>query len=195
VRSLLGVTAPIFFSGVHGLEFCDREGRAEFTTPAHTCAPELARVRKWLAEHTPAAGGFLIEDKEAALGLHYRNADEDQARALCSRFEEFVVLHTPSLKLLHLKKLLEAVPKVAGKDLAVQSFRERFPTRFATAYFGDDTTDEDAFAALAEGDIGVLVGPERSSRADYRVSSPHAVAQELRSLASLADVGSSATSG
>jgi trehalose 6-phosphate phosphatase len=50
------------------------------------------------------------------------------------------------------------------------------------AYFGDDRTDEDAFAALAPSDFGVLVGPERATLARHRLRDPAAVADELRSL-------------
>jgi trehalose-6-phosphatase len=91
--------------------------------------------------------------------------------------------------------LLEAMPKAAGKNLAVASFKDRFPRSFATAYFGDDSTDEDAFVALDEDDIGVLVGTARASHARYRVTDPRAVARELRSLAKLSESRPSASGG
>jgi trehalose 6-phosphate phosphatase len=90
--------------------------------------------------------------------------------------------------------MLEAVPQAAGKDLAVASFKQRFPRSFVTVYFGDDTTDETAFAALGKDDVGVLVGPARESHARYRVLSPRAVARELRSLAALGEDRSSTRS-
>jgi trehalose 6-phosphate phosphatase len=185
VRTLLQVRSLTRFSGVHGLEISDRDGATQFTAAALASAPELDRVRQWLHQHVPYGCGFWIEDKEVAIGLHYRNADPDEARPLCERFTGFVASNAPSLKLLPLKMLLEAMPKAAGKGLAVTSFKDRFPRSFVTVYFGDDTTDEDAFAALAQDDIGVLVGPPRASAARYRVANPDAVARELRSLAAL----------
>jgi trehalose 6-phosphate phosphatase len=195
VQKLLPVRSLMLFSGVHGLEFRDRCGRIEFTAPALACAADLDRVRDWLRDHTPPDRDFWIEDKEVAIGLHYRNADPDRARRLCAQFAEFVARDAPSLKLLPLKMILEAVPKAAGKDLAVASFKQRFPSSFVTAYFGDDTTDETAFAALGKDDVGVLVGEPRASHARFRVPNPRAVARELRSLASISGNRRSAKRG
>jgi trehalose 6-phosphate phosphatase len=194
VRKLLQVRSLILFSGVHGLEISYRDGRTEFTAAALACAPELDRVRRWLNTHMPPGRGFWIEDKEVALGLHYRNADPAEAKVLCEQFAEFVTRDAPSLKLVQLKMLLEAMPKAAGKNLAVANFKDRFPRGFVSVYFGDDTTDEDAFAALGKDDIGVLVGPPRASRARHCVADPQAVADQLRSLASLSEHRASARS-
>jgi trehalose 6-phosphate phosphatase len=194
IRKLLEVRLPIFFSGVHGLEISSRGGGTQFSPAALACSAELDRVRQWLKDHTPPGRGFWIEDKQTAVGLHYRNADPEQARPLCAQFAEFVARDAPSLKLLRLKMLLEAMPKAAGKDFAVRSFKDRLPRSFAAVYFGDDTTDEDAFEALDQGDLGVLVGAPRPSRARYRVANPRAVARELRSLAASVENRASAGS-
>jgi trehalose-phosphatase len=195
VRKLLRMRSLTLFSGVHGLEMSDRDGRTQFTPSALACAPELDRVRQWLTAHTPSKHGFWIEDKQVAIGLHYRNADPEQAKALCAQFAEFLARDTPSLKLLPLKMLLEAVPKSAGKDVAVASFKSRFPRSFVTVYFGDDATDEAAFGALDKDDVGVLVGTARPSHARYRVADPRAVARQLRFLAALSEDRSSTGSG
>lgn len=50
-------------------------------------------------------------------------------------------------------------------------------------FFGDDVTDEDVFAVLRAGDIGVRVGPEYSL-AQYRVGGPDGVAEALQLLLS-----------
>jgi alpha,alpha-trehalase len=50
-------------------------------------------------------------------------------------------------------------------------------------YIGDDETDEDAFAALAERGIGILVADQpQDSKAGYRLQSPDAVGVFLRRL-------------
>jgi trehalose 6-phosphate phosphatase len=195
VRKLLGVRSITLFSGVHGLEVSDRDGKTEFTAAALACKDDLERVRQWLRDHTPSGRGFWIEDKEVAIGLHYRDADPDQAIALCAQFADFADRNAPLLKLVPLKMLLEAMPKSAGKQLAVADFKKRFPRSFVTVYFGDDITDEDAFAALGKDDLGVLVGPPRASRARYCVADPQAVADELRSLVMFNEGRPSARSG
>ena len=183
VKALLGLKSAAMLSGIHGMELSDRAGKTEFTAAALACAPEVARVREWLERNVPRGRGFRIEDKTVAIGLHYRQADPDESRALCAKFSEFVARETPDLKVLQLKMLVEAMPLAAGKHHAIESLRARLPRNFAAVYFGDDTTDEDAFAALGEHDIGILVGPERASLAQYRVADPRAVARELKSLA------------
>jgi trehalose 6-phosphate phosphatase len=45
-------------------------------------------------------------------------------------------------------------------------------------FFGDDVTDEKAFARLTDSDIGVKVGPGQTL-ARYRVDSPDDVASAL----------------
>jgi trehalose-phosphatase len=46
----------------------------------------------------------------------------------------------------------------------------------AAVYVGDDTTDEDAFAAIAQRGLGILVaGEDRSTSATARLESPSAV--------------------
>ncbi len=182
LKRLLGIEAGLFFSGVHGLELDEPGAQPSFTADALACASELAAARRWLTNNVPAGRGFTIEDKRVALGLHYRRAEGAEAAAVCDRFARFVTRETPRLKLVWLKMLAEAMPRVASKARALISLKTRMPQSYVTAYFGDDTTDEDAFAALKQNDIGILVGPERASHATYRVDGPAAVAEELRSL-------------
>jgi len=189
VKRMLGIGSGILFSGVHGMEFEDSEGRVGFVPAALKCTKELASVREWLRGHVPARRGFRIEDKEAAVGLHYREADPDEARRLTAMFSHFVARSAAHLKLMKLKMLVEAMPREAGnKGRTVAELKRRFPPSWAAAYFGDDTTDEDAFAALDANDVSVLVGSERPTLARYRVSGPQAVREELKALAAIAKV-------
>jgi trehalose 6-phosphate phosphatase len=183
VRRLLGIDSRLQFSGVHGLEFAGDNGKPSFVPDAVECEPELTRVRQWLLANVPKSRGFWIEDKGAAVGLHYRQADAVEAAELCGRFSEFVFAAAPRLKLVQLKKISEAMPRSASKAHAVAMLKASIPRDFATVYFGDDSTDEDAFAALADNDVGVLVGETRPTRARYWLTGPSALAVELSQLA------------
>jgi trehalose-phosphatase len=182
VRQLLGIERGLFFSGVHGLQLADPDGTTRFSDDAIACASEVDKVRHWLRVNVPDNRGFWIEDKEVTVGLHYRFAVPEEATALCAEMTRFVAVDAPMLKLMPLKMLLEAMPRVASKGRAVAALKQLAPTGYAMAYFGDDRTDEDAFAALASSDFAVLVGPERATLARYRLRDPAAVADELRSL-------------
>lgn len=183
VRRLLGIDSRLLFSGVHGLEFADANGKPSFVLDAVECESELARVRQWLLANVPKCRGFWIEDKGAAVGLHYRQADAVEAAELCRRFSEFVFAAAPCLKLVQLKKIAEAMPRSASKARAVAMLKASTPGAFDTVYFGDDSTDEDAFAALADNDVGVLVGETRLTRARFWLAGPTALAIELSQLA------------
>ncbi len=183
VKRLLGIDSGILFSGVHGLEFTDANDEARFVSEVAECAPELARVKQWLLRNMPDSRGFRIEDKVAAVGLHYRQADPSEAAELCGRFSEFVSDNAPGLKLVKLKMIDEAMPRCATKARAVELLKARKSRAFATIYCGDDSTDEDAFAALGDDDVSVLIGAPRVTHAVYWLPDPAALALELSQLA------------
>jgi alpha,alpha-trehalase len=183
VQRLLGVSlAHVFFSGVHGLEVCEPGASPRFTRESMDCVSELATVRSWLDHHVPRGRGFRVEDKEIAVGLHFRDAAPALFEPLCREFASFVTEETPRLKLFRLKMLVEAAPREADKGKAIQQARLRVPRAFVPVFFGDDQTDEDVFAALDANGIGVMVGSARASLARWRVDGPPAVARELKEL-------------
>lgn len=77
------------------------------------------------------------------------------------------------------------------KGRAVRWLKERAEARggeplAGVLYIGDDATDEDAFAALGRGDVGVLVAESpRSTRARFWVRGPEEVARFLEALAGM----------
>jgi trehalose-phosphatase len=181
---LLGLRTGLLFAGTHGLELIGRDGVRHFTAGVERCADDLARVREFVASKIPRDRGFIIEDKRVALTVNYRNAQPDEARAALALFDEFVQA-LPTLQLLQGKMVHEAIPRgIGGKGEAIETFmRDASVAAAQTVYFGDDTTDENAFRALApQGGLGVLVGAERKSFAPYRVEGPTQVAGILADL-------------
>lgn len=188
VRRFLQIERGVEFSGLHGLERLTPDGRVTAPPQLASYIPELERLRNWLRAKVPQNRGLWVEDKQLTLGLHYRLAEPAEAAALCAEFEAFAASETPRLKLMHLKMLLEAIPPIANKGSILREYKASLPASYATAYFGDDRTDEDAFAVLEPGDFGVLVGPPRPTHARLRIDGPSAMVAVLRSLAdALAD--------
>jgi trehalose 6-phosphate phosphatase len=192
LRRMTGLGHEVMFAGVHGLEIAARSGDAggdnvgddaRVVEDAVRCAPELDRVREWLAQNVPADAGFEVEDKRLAVALHYRNARRDAAIALCARFEDFVRTSAPQLRVAHNIMVVEALPVAASKGHALRVLGQQAGPAFLPVYFGDDRTDEDAFAELVSRGVGVLVGEVRPSLARWRVESPAAVARALIALA------------
>jgi trehalose 6-phosphate phosphatase len=186
----------VMYAGVHGLEIAGRSREVsidnghgdvrvagDVADEVARCAPELNRVRAWLAENVPRGAGFEVEDKRLSVALHYRNAERAAAIALRAEFEEFVRAKTPHLRTVRNKMVVEALSPAASKGKALRALFREVGVAFVPVYFGDDRTDEDAFAELVSRGIGVLVGEARPSLARYRVESPAAVARVLTALA------------
>jgi len=182
LQRLLGLSDGLELVGVHGLEMMRPGGRREVAPGARECLPDLAKIRAWLAGNVPKRAGFVIEDKGLAIALHYRRADATVARKVHRAFERFIRLETPTLKAGHGKMVIEAMPRLAGKGDAVVRLAGRIGERFSPVYFGDDLSDEDAFAALKGRGIAVLVGEAHPSAARYRVDNPAGVVAVLDSI-------------
>jgi trehalose-phosphatase len=183
VRHLLGIEGSILFSGVHGMQIRDGRGHNRSIAGMREYRASLEAARAWLERNVPPARGFRIENKSLAVSLHFRQANQVEAQQICTKFAEFIQTETPKLRLLPLKKVLEALPQKGGKARAVTSLKRRFRASDLTIYFGDDVTDEEVFAALEAKDVGVLVGAKRSTLAHYYVDGPSDVARQLTSLA------------
>ncbi len=182
---LLGVSHGITFVGNHGLEIMEAGGSSRMAVDPALFMPELDAVRAWLRENVPSGAGFVIEDKQFSVALHYRLADPDLALTLRLRLREFVRAFTPALALGEGKMVIEALPRQANKGAAVRALMREAGKERLAVYFGDDTTDEDAFLALRQSGVTVKVCAEPSpSWAKYRVASPADVTAALAEMAS-----------
>lgn len=140
-------------AGVHGAEM-RRAG-----APAVQCRPPLAaRLRDRILALAAASGGLLVEDKGAALAVHYRTRPELSVPlraaldALVAGEEQVVVL--PGHFVYEVKGAGCDKGTAVADLLAGGPFRGRVPV-----FVGDDVTDEAGFhAAAAHGGLAVSVG-------------------------------------
>lgn len=164
-------------AGVHGLERRDAAGRLMEAAP-HAALPH---ARAELERFVAARRGALVEDKGAALALHYRLAPEAaaEARRLAAELAE-----REGLALQPGDCVIELRTPGADKGSALRAFMAEPP--FAgrvPVMVGDDLTDEHAFAAAeALGGFGVLVGPPRVSRARAGLADVEAVLAWLEAI-------------
>jgi trehalose 6-phosphate phosphatase len=170
-RRIVGLDELVYV-GEHGLEL----------------EPEAAAWSERLQQFAATVDWADVERKPLTVTFHYRRAgDEDEALTMLNavaaraRHEGFVARFG--------RKVLELRPPVAAhKGTAVAHLLgERGLGR--ALYAGDDTTDLDAFAALAGLEVGVRVavaspeGPaELREAADLVVDGPAEVLQLLRRL-------------
>lgn len=185
VRRMLGVERGILFAGTHGLEIVGADGVRHLAPGLEAAEAGLAAARAWLARNVATTEGFVIEDKRIAIAVHYRMVEPALARERCAALRNFVEAKTPGLRILRGKMIDELLPRgVGGKGRAIRTLlRECAYPKSTPVYFGDDTTDEDAFQQIRDDGIGVLVGSARPSWARYRVASPSEVRRLLAELA------------
>ncbi len=121
--------------------------------------------------------GAVVEPKSLGAAFHYRHVlDKDQAsaaaRAVATRF---------GARVIEGKQVVELALGDGDKGTAIRGLQVR-ESYDCIVFFGDDVTDEDAFAVLGDDDVGVKVG-EGPTLARYRVADPVEVAQALEILA------------
>ena len=170
-------------AGQHGLERRDATGRVHRARLDHAA---LADARLAMAAAAQGAPGSVLEDKGAALALHYRLAPafEHQLRREVSMIagrlgESFHVQEG--------RRVLELKPAAATKADAIRAFMEEPPFRGRRPVFvGDDLTDLDGFAVVERlGGVSIAVGDHVDAM--RRVASPRDVRALLADFADLAD--------
>ncbi len=180
------------YAGSHGMDIAGpdvhlQHEEAQAAVPALDDAEELLRRR--LAD----VPGAVVERKRFGLAIHYRMVAGEAKEEVQRAVREVREGAGGRLRQAHGKEVVELQPPIDWhKGRAIEFLIERLGLDRAEVvpiYIGDDLTDEDAFEALGERGIGVLVGcPERLTFADYRLpDDPAAVAALIREVAREAD--------
>lgn len=142
-------------AGLHGLEWRSTAAADPVRTEA---SPELQYLRRSVEASGLLADGIMLEDKGAAIALHYRSVPhlEGALEAYLAR----ALTGLPDLHVLRGKMVMEVKPATHDKGLALRQFMELPPFCSRVPVFaGDDVTDEDAMAAaLALGGSALKVG-------------------------------------
>jgi len=167
-------------AGIHGAEMRLANGAAETQSAA-----DLNSVRDGLRDLAARHPELLVEDKGAAIAVHYRAAP-----ALGPYVEEALrslVAGKGRLRLQPGKMVFEVRPASADKGGALARFMETPPfSGRAPVAIGDDLTDEHMFQiARNRGGLAVRVGEDdRETAADAGLATPTAVRAWLRVLTS-----------
>lgn len=142
-------------AGLHGAERRDAAGALRL----HRVDGALDAARAALASFCDAHPGTLLEDKGAALALHYRLAPAVEAEARRA-VERVLGALGPAFALQQGKCVLEIKPAGASKARAIADFIAEAPFAGRVPVFaGDDVTDEDGFRVVNRlGGLSVRVG-------------------------------------
>jgi trehalose 6-phosphate synthase/phosphatase len=171
---------PLGFAAEHGYFIKDQGGRWR---------PTVVQKANWkprVLEHMEAAAarvsGVSIEEKSSSLVWHY-DGTAAGAAAVASKLRLKLLPHLEELGLVAEKgrKILEVRVEGVHKGQVVSHWLRQARWDFVLAA-GDDTTDEDLFAALPSSGISIKVGAGTSC-AQSRMKNPAAIIRLLENLA------------
>jgi trehalose-phosphatase len=166
----------VCYLGLYGWE---RGRRSTIPRPARLA---LRRAHQVLCENLSAFPGVWVEDKTSSLSIHVSAARPGVAASARRRVATLLRPFREHLRLLANVRDIEIAPLcVPNKGAALRQslageFRHALPI-----YFGDDYSDEPAFAAARQG-LSVLVGDPRPTHARFAVRDPNEVADALTRL-------------
>jgi len=190
VRRMVGIDG-IVYAGSHGCDVDAPEalgGRVQHAPLAS--GDDLAAARAALTRKVEDIPGAWVEHKTFAVTVHYRQTPPDQVPRVMAAFDD-VAPAFPGLRRTTGKMVLELRPAIAcyDKGKALLWLLERLQTAAGTyvpLYIGDDTTDEDAFRAIAGRGVGVRIGdPHDMTAADYSLADVGEVLELFRALIAL----------
>ncbi|HEX8045684.1 trehalose-phosphatase [Rhizobium sp.] len=175
--------APYHFpvAGLHGAERRDAGGRLRRTL----IPPAFEEMKRAIAREAEAWPGALVEDKGAAIAVHYRQVPEREAD-IDEAMQRFLREAGPDWALQRSKSVVEIYPARAAKGYAVEAFLDEDPfIGRKPLVIGDDVPDETMFAVANRlGGQSVRVGPPNGKTlARASISSPARLRDILASLA------------
>jgi trehalose 6-phosphate phosphatase len=178
----------LIFAGSHGFDIKGPDLRMEYEGGKERL-PDLAAAEQELHELIDPIKGARVERKRFAIANHYRNVADDDVARVEQAVREVLGRHE-RLRLSHGKKVYELRPDIDwDKGQAVLWLLEALDLDGPDVlpfYMGDDVTDEDAFAALSDRGIGVIVGnPSYKTNASYGLQNTPEVEQFLAQLVGL----------
>jgi len=175
----------IIYAGSHGVDIAGPRGlRKQVATEF---LPILDAAEKELGEKLAGTSGALLERKRFSIAAHYRQANERGVTKVERAVNETGACHR-ELRITAGKKVYELQPNIDwNKGRAVVWLLETLgleQPEVLPLYIGDDLTDEDAFRALEQRGVGIVVGEQsRSTAARYALKGPAEVERFLRELA------------
>lgn len=161
----------------------------EVGTDVALTADEHQRLAALRAAVTAGPGtlhGVRVEDKPAGLAVHVRGCDPEVAQAAV-REVEGIAAQDPAAHCLEGKMVVEVSVRPLDKGSALRMLIDGDPGR-TVLFAGDDVTDEAALRVLRGGDVGIKVGPGRTS-ARFRVPDPEGMVEVLALVGRLRESG------
>src|SRR5438552_7031756 len=164
----------IVYAGSHGFDIAGAGGLRRELGAAYLSVLDAAETE--LREALDEIPGAQLERKRFSVAAHYRNVNENDAFRVALAVDAVAARHR-ELRRIHGKKIYELLPDIDwNKGKAVSWLLETLGLEGRNAlpiYIGDDRTDEDAFRAIDQRGIGIVVAEQsQPTAARYSLRDP-----------------------
>ena len=185
----------LYYAGSHGFDIAGPDADIAWQ-PEGDLRQRMAAISSALRAALADIDELDIEDKGFSIAVHFRRVAAGRVSEIEPSIDRIIAAHRQdgALEKTHGKKVIEVRPAIDWhKGRAVLWLLDALGLGgddVAPLYLGDDVTDEDAFAALAEhaGGLGVLVSEQpKPSAASFSVRDPGEVHDFLARLVEYLD--------
>jgi trehalose 6-phosphate phosphatase len=181
----------IWYAGSHGFELTGPDGAHHENAEAAASIPVLGEAAAELADQLGHIPGVVVEHKRFGVAVHYRNAARDRVGEVAAAVRS--AGQRTALRVTTGREVIELRPNVdwdKGRTLrwVLDYIRDdEQPGPFLPIYLGDDITDEDAFDAVHDDGIAIVVrhgdDGDRATAANYALDNPEQVREFTARLA------------
>ena len=169
----------IWYAGSHGFELTAPDGTHHQNDAAAAAIPVLERAAAELRGQLGSIPGVVVEHKRFGVAVHYRNAARDPVGDVEAAVR--AAGRRDGLRVTTGREVIELRPDLdwdKGKTLGwvLDHLTEAESGPRTPVYLGDDITDEDAFDAVRDGGVPILVrhtdDGDRATAAQFALDSP-----------------------
>ena len=180
----------IWYAGSHGFELTAPDGTHHQNDAAAAAIPVLGQAAAQLRDRLGSIPGVVVEHKRFGVAVHYRNAARDHVGEVAAAVR--AAGQRDALRVTTGREVIELRPDIdwdKGKTLrwVMDHLQQIGPAPLVPIYLGDDITDEDAFDAVRDDGIPILVrhndDGDRATAALFALDSPAQAAEFTARLA------------
>jgi trehalose 6-phosphate phosphatase len=183
VRQRIGLPG-IWYAGSHGFESVGPDGSHHQNDAAAPAIAVLEEAAAELRDRLANISGVAVEHKRFGVAVHYRNAERNRVGEVLSAVRE--AGQRTGLRITTGREVIELRPDVdwdKGKTLrwVLDQISGVGSAALLPVYLGDDITDEDAFDAIEDDGLGIVVrhndDGDRATAARYALENPAQVSE------------------
>lgn len=180
----------IWYAGSHGFELTAPDGTHHQNDTAAAAIPPLEQAAAQLRDQLGSISGVVVEHKRFGVAVHYRNAARERVGEVAAAVR--AAGQRDALRVTTGREVIELRPDVdwdKGKTLrwVIDHLHDTGSGPLTPIYLGDDITDEDAFDAVRDDGVAILVrhneDGDRATAALFALNSPARVSEFTERLA------------